>query len=179
MLKKEDLRKTQTELVERTLISLRPRLCLYFSAVSCVFGWFDVVEWCERNGAVKSPYLPSTNAILYHEGHGVNRFADHHHHPWQLTGDFRVETANTTLLLPALHDFGAHLEQAVLSFAFGEDLECLCSAVDVFLCESASLLNAVTCNDEVTGLDWKYCQHVTTQVGDVFNTTHPLYIAGL
>jgi hypothetical protein len=64
-----------------------------------------------------------------------------------------VETAARTPLLPALHDLGAHLEQAVLSIAFREDLECLCGAVDVLLRESAGLLNAVACNDEFAGLE--------------------------
>jgi hypothetical protein len=63
-----------------------------------------------------------------------------------------VETRETAPLLPALHDLGAHLEQAVLSIAFREDLECLCGAVNVFLRKSAGLLNAVTCYDEFAGL---------------------------
>ena len=67
-----------------------------------------------------------------------------------------MKTADTAPLLPALHDLGAHLEQAVLSIAFREDLECLRGAVDVFLRESAGLLDAVACNDEFAGLKEKF-----------------------
>ena len=66
-----------------------------------------------------------------------------------------MKTADTAPLLPALHDLGAHLEQAVLSIAFREDLECLRGAVNVLLRESAGLLDAVACNDEFASLEEK------------------------
>ena len=57
------------------------------------------------------------------------------------------------LLLPALHDFGAHLQQTVLRFAFWEAGNCFCGAVDVKLGECACLLDAVAFDDKFAGLD--------------------------
>ena len=56
------------------------------------------------------------------------------------------------LLLPALHDFGAHLQQTVLCLALREAGNCFCGAVDVKLGECSCLLDAVAFDDKFAGL---------------------------
>jgi hypothetical protein len=55
-------------------------------------------------------------------------------------------------LLPALHDFGAHLQQTVLCLALREASNGLSGAINVELGESSCLLDAVALDYKCAGL---------------------------
>lgn len=57
-----------------------------------------------------------------------------------------------TALLPPLHDFGAHIYESGLRFAFGEEVDGLDSLVDVILGQSSRLLKATARCYNVTRL---------------------------
>jgi hypothetical protein len=105
----------------------------------CVFD----LKVAGMGGIMISTFPPNQHA------YGVERAEVSAVVEWLMSG-WRLQ--NTTPLLPTLHDLGAHLKQAILSLAFRQDLECLRGAVDVFLRESTSLLDAVACNDKVASL---------------------------